>query len=67
MIYVRPMLVKAAVSQEKQRGGQSTREQGKSQKYVFGLAGRDQKAGGKSSKVTMTMTNGYLCLKKPNE
>lgn len=54
-IYVIPILVKAAASQEKQTGGQSTRDQGKSQKYVFCLTGRDQKAGGKSSRVTMTM------------
>lgn len=50
VIYVRPMLVKAAVSQEKQRGGQSTRDQGKSQKYVFCLAGRIKKQEGSLQK-----------------
>lgn len=56
VIYMRPILVKAAVSQEKQTGGQSTRDQGKSQTYVFCLAERDQKAGGKSLKSD----NGWL-------
>lgn len=40
VIYLRPILVQAAVSQEKQTGGQSTRGQG-SQRYVFCLTGKD--------------------------